>query len=103
MPFTGETMRLYTFAFAAVLFVTLDSHAQVEGRGQLLHDKHCLSCHATRIYTREDRKAAKWEQVREQVDRWQKNVSLGWKDAEIDLVTEYLARRFYHIECPSKC
>lgn len=99
----GGTMRLYTFAFAAVLFITLESQAQAEGQGQLLHDTHCLSCHATRVYTRADRKAGTFEQVREQVDRWQKNVSLNWQDAEIDLVTEYLARRFYQIDCPSKC
>lgn len=96
-------MRLYTFAFAAVLFVTLDSHAQDEGRGRLLHDTHCISCHTTRVYSRPDRKAGDYQQVRDQVDRWQKNVSLNWQDAEIELVTEYIATRFYRYDCPTKC
>ncbi len=96
-------MRLYVFAFAALVFVTLDLHAQEDDRGRMLHDAHCVSCHATRVYTRPDRVAGDYQQVRAQVDRWQKNVSLNWKDADADLVTDYIASRYYRFECPSKC
>jgi mono/diheme cytochrome c family protein len=96
-------MRLYLFAFAALVFVTLDVHAQETSRGRTLHDAYCMSCHATRVYTRPDRAARDYQQVREQVDRWQKNVSLNWEDADIDLVTAYIASRFYGFDCPAKC
>lgn len=96
-------MRLYLFAFAALVFVTVDAHAQDGGRGRTLHDTHCISCHDSRVYTRATRTAGDYGQVREQVDRWQKNVSLGWQDADIDLVTEYIVKRYYRFDCPEKC
>jgi len=96
-------MRLYLLTFIALVLVTVDSHAQEGGRGRTLHDTHCISCHDSRVYTRTTRKAADYEQVREQVDRWQKNVSLGWQDTDIDLVTGYIAARYYRFDCPATC
>lgn len=96
-------MRFYLFAFAALVFVTVDAHAQDAGRGRTLHDTHCISCHDSRVYTRATRTAGDYGQVRDQVDRWQKNVSLGWQDADIDLVTGYIVNRYYRFDCPEKC
>jgi hypothetical protein len=60
-------------------------------------------CHDTRVYTRSDRLAKDYAAVRDQVDRWQKNVKLNWSGADIDLVTAYLADRFYKVPCPGTC
>ena len=48
-------MRMYVLAFVGLVFVTVDAHAQDYARGKALHDTHCMACHDTRVYTREDR------------------------------------------------
>ena len=96
-------MRLHWFAFVGLVFVTVDAHAQDYARGKALHDTHCIACHDTRVYTREDRIARDYDQVRAQVVRWQQNVSLYWDAADINQVTGYIASRYYRFKCPDQC
>ena len=101
---TGEnSMRMYLLAFVGLVFVTVDAHAQDYARGKALHDNHCMACHDTRVYTREDRMARDYDQVRAQVVRWQHNVSLYWDVADIDQVTGHIASRYYGFKCPEQC
>jgi hypothetical protein len=62
---------------------------------QTPHDRHCLACHGTQIYTRANRTAKDYAGLRAQVDFWQKNMSLNWSRTEIDAVTSYLAQTYY--------
>ena len=62
-----------------------------------------MACHDTRVYTREDRMARDYDQVRAQVVRWQQNVSLVWDVADINQVTGYIASRYYRFKCPDQC
>jgi hypothetical protein len=96
-------MRLYLLAFIGLVFVTVDSFAQDLQRGKMLHDTHCIACHDARIYTRENRVARDPERLRVEVDRWQKNTSLGWDEADIDAVTGFLAARYYGLDCKPGC
>lgn len=64
---------------------------------QALHDRHCLACHGTQIYTRANRIAKDRDGLRAQVDFWQKNMSLNWGRTEIDAVTSYLAQTYYKL------
>ena len=67
-------------------------------RGRLLHDTHCISCHDTQIYKRDNNKVAtNYDEIRTQVLRWQTNVFLRWSASDIDAVTSYLARTFYRV------
>ena len=91
-------MTLKNVALAAVLLATLP--AQAADRAQTLHDTYCVMCHTTQLYTRSDRLANDYEGLREQVNRWQQNVSLKWSEADIDLVAGYLAQRYYKMPCP---
>lgn len=72
-------------------------------RARTLHDTYCVMCHGTQVYTRADRLARDYAGLREQVDRWQKNVSLNWSRADIDAVAGYLAARYYKVPCPASC
>ena len=72
-------------------------------RGRTLHDAYCQMCHDTQVYTRKDRLATNYAEIRAQVVRWQDNASLGWSADDIDRVTGYLARQFYRTDCPAGC
>ncbi|MEX0960057.1 MAG: hypothetical protein WDZ63_12285 [Burkholderiales bacterium] len=72
-------------------------------RAHMLHETYCVMCHDSQVYTRSGRLAQNHAQIREQVDRWQDNVSLDWSAADIDLMTNYLARRYYNVPCPDAC
>ena len=68
-----------------------------------LHDTYCIMCHDTQVYTRDSRMARDYDGIREQVDRWQTNLSLNWSQNEIDLMTTWLAKRYYKVSCPHGC
>jgi mono/diheme cytochrome c family protein len=70
------------------------------GRGVMLHDTHCLTCHDTRVYKRGSKVAQNYDQVRAEVVRWQRTAALRWSDADIDAVAVYLAQTFYKLPCP---
>ena len=70
------------------------------GRGRLLHDMHCISCHDAQAYKRDSKIASNYDEVRSQVLRWQNNVFLRWSAEDIDAVATYLARAFYKLPCP---
>lgn len=96
-------MRRLTLALALLLGLGANAYAQDGGRGQSLHDTHCVMCHDTRVYTRSDRVANNWDQVRVEVLRWQKAVSLNWAEPDVDAVTNFIAEKYYGIDCPAVC
>jgi len=82
-------MKLRTIAFAALVAATIDARAQEPLPGQILHDTHCVVCHDSRVYTREERRARDYREIRAQVRRWQQNIGLKWDDADIERVSNY--------------
>jgi hypothetical protein len=48
------------------------------------------------VHWREKKLATNWSALLEQVDRWQKNLSLEWNDSDIDDVAGYLNATYYH-------
>jgi mono/diheme cytochrome c family protein len=89
----------------AVLTITLAiaGNALAQSKAQTMHDTYCVACHGTEVYTREGRLARDYPSLREQVQRWQANVNLGWSDADIDAVAAWLAERYYGLSCPEDC
>lgn len=65
-------------------------------RGQLLYSLHCASCHDAEVHWREKKLATSWSVLLEQVNRWQKNLSLEWSSSDIDDVAAYLNATYYH-------
>lgn len=89
-----------TLLFWCVLSVPVSVLAEQIGysanRGQLLYSLHCASCHDTEVHWREKKLATNWSALLEQVNRWQKNLSLEWNSSDIDDVAGYLNETYYH-------
>jgi mono/diheme cytochrome c family protein len=85
-------MRLFCISVLAVcaLVQAGSAAAQDNGRGKLLYDNHCGSCHNSAIHGRKDRWPQSLDQLRAIVDQWQTAQKLGWNREEIDDVTAYL-------------
>ena len=96
-------MKLRAIAFAVLAAATIYARAQELPRGQLLHDTYCVFCHDSRVYSREDRLARDYREIRAQVRRWQQNVGLKWNDADIDKVSNYIAAKYYKLPCLDAC
>lgn len=71
-----------------------------QGRGQLLYENHCLSCHDSIVHIRTRHKARSLEEVRQSTRRWAKELRLPWSKEEIDEVSFYLNARFYRFGQP---
>ena len=64
-------------------------------RGQLLYENHCASCHDSGVHLRQSGKAHSVKDIRQWVIRWSKNLELDWTNNDVDVVTDYINRRFY--------
>ena len=80
--------------FAAVLAMGGSALADVQ-HGQQLHDAHCMKCHDTGVYTRENRLVSSRDALTKQVKRCELNLGLRWFDKDINDVAEYLNQSFY--------
>jgi mono/diheme cytochrome c family protein len=96
-------MEFRAIAFAVLVAATIDARAQEPLPGQILHDTYCVICHDSRVYTREERLARDYREIRAQVRRWQQNIGLKWDDADIERVSNYIASKFYRLACPEAC
>ena len=80
--------------FAALLATGSYTLADAE-RGQQLHDEHCMKCHDSGVYTRENRRVADQAALVKQVKRCELNLGLRWFDNDINDVAQYLNQSFY--------
>ncbi len=96
-------MRAVTFIGTTLLALAPAVLDAAQDRARTLHDTYCLACHGTQTYTRADRIVTDYGGLRTEVDRWQRNMSLNWSRADIDIVTAHLAERYYKLACPAPC
>ena len=68
---------------------------QVVDRGQLLYENHCTMCHESSIHHRKTNKAHSVRDIRQWVIHWAIHLKLNWGEDDVDVVTEYVNRRFY--------
>lgn len=66
--------------------------------GQQLHDKSCLSCHDSRMYTRANRSVKTPAQLAARIAGCNANTGAGWFPDEERHVAAYLNQRFYHFK-----
>jgi mono/diheme cytochrome c family protein len=94
----NEDSILFSAIITAGLTLLLSTSAQGadSGRGGLLYENHCLSCHESTVHVRDNHKVNSIDEIRAQVIRWAKNQMLEWGPAEIDDVVDYLDEHFYH-------
>jgi cytochrome c553 len=85
---------------AAALFPLLAATQvlQADDAGKALVDSKCTSCHGDAVYTRENRRVTTLDGLRKQVRRCELSLGLKWFDNDIDAVTAYLNKNYYHFE-----
>jgi hypothetical protein len=66
--------------------------------GQALHDKSCVACHGTQVYSRNDRKIKTPAQLAGRISGCNANTGAGWFPEEEQHVGAYLNRNFYHFK-----
>jgi len=66
--------------------------------GQQLHNKSCVKCHNSGVYTREDRFIANKDALKTQVQRCNVNVGAQWFDEDVDDVTDFLNTTYYKFQ-----
>lgn len=65
--------------------------------GQSLHDAHCMKCHDSGVYTRNDRRITSLEGLRKQVARCELSLGLTWFDDQRENVVQYLNSTYYKL------
>lgn len=63
--------------------------------GKALHDKTCLACHDSKMYTRADRKIKTATQLAGRVSGCNANTGAGWFPEDELNVSAYLNQQFY--------
>ena len=67
-------------------------------RGEALYLQHCLGCHESNAYIRQDRRVSDLTDLRRWVARWAFYLRLQWGGQELGDVTAYLNRAYYGFE-----
>ncbi|WP_020558073.1 c-type cytochrome [Thiofilum flexile] len=75
------------------------SDAQIQA-GKAIHDKNCISCHDSSVYTRLERRINNYSELLAQVRRCDANLSARLFDEEIQQVTLYLNQTYYQFDLP---
>lgn len=85
------------FAIVAFAAIALPSQAQDAGRGKLLYEAHCLSCHYERIHKRDPARSTIRSRtaLRVEVGRWAEQVKRPLSIEDTDDIAEYLNRSHY--------
>jgi len=69
-----------------------------EMRGELLYMTNCDACHTSSMHWREKKLAKDWKSLKQQVVRWQTIAKTSWTKQDIEDVTLYLNKRYYHYQ-----
>jgi len=88
--------RVVAIAVSALLAGSGSGVAESFDRGQALYENHCMSCHEAVVHTRGTRRATSIAELRKWVATWSFHASLDWSSEEIDDVTAFMDRRYYH-------
>ena len=81
-----------------VLLAAASAAAADVQAGKKLHDQHCMQCHDSSVYTREDRRVNSLAGLTKQVRRCQLSQGLQWFDQDIQNVVQYLNQTHYHFK-----
>ena len=84
-------------AIVALAAIALPAEAQDAGRGKLLYETHCLSCHYERIHKRDPARSTVRSNtaLRLEVGRWSAQAKRPFTIQDLDDIAEYLDRSHY--------
>ncbi|MET0108318.1 MAG: cytochrome c [Candidatus Thiodiazotropha sp.] len=63
--------------------------------GKQLNEEHCVRCHGSEVYTRDNRRVTSLPGLHKQVRFCQQNLGLTWFDDQIESTAAYLNLEFY--------
>ena len=90
-----HTHRTAQILLLAGLAMPLAATAADLKAGQALHDAHCMKCHDSGVYSRDDRRITSLEGLRKQVARCELSLGLTWFDDQRENVVQYLNSTYY--------
>lgn len=61
----------------------------------MLYENHCTGCHESEVHIRDKREVRSEDDLRRWIVRWQKELGLGWTEAEVEDVRRFLGERYY--------
>jgi hypothetical protein len=93
-----QRQLLITGLAALVSLLATTALAETSEQAESLHETHCLSCHGTEVYTREERLVGSFDGLERQVQRCETALGLSWFDEDIKSVSTYLNHHFYQFE-----
>ena len=79
----------------SLLLLASSAAAQETGRGRLLYETHCGSCHYERVHERLRSEVKDLADLRDTVARWSKQTKHRFTLDEIEEVVQYLNRSHY--------
>ena len=82
---------------AVLLAATTGVRAADAERGRQLNAANCGQCHDDGLYRSGARKAKSLAQIAAQVRKGEQALGLGWSDADVADVTEYLNSTYYRL------
>lgn len=64
-------------------------------RGRALYENHCQVCHTPRVHSRANKLPINRDELRDIVDRWQREEQLRWSAQDVTDVVEFLGQTRY--------
>ncbi len=86
------------WVFAACLCAAATAGAQDFGRGALLYDSHCITCHREGLHDRQNSKVETYADLRYQVERWTKQTGYRFNSGEREDLIEFLDATHYRLD-----
>ena len=94
-------LRLFPILFLPLLSQTLHADSMLLGdakQGEALHNKSCVACHTSSVYTRPDRTVKTIGGLVGRVNGCNAQLSLDLPKDKIDDLVKYLNDRYYKFE-----
>jgi len=85
---------LFSVVTSILLSCAMPVSADAE-RGRLLYENHCMSCHASTVHIRDQRKSKTPAELHAWILRWSEELKLNWREAERADVYQHLNNRYY--------
>lgn len=92
---TEQRMETKTTGIAAAQMPADGDHT-----GKAIHDKSCMNCHDSGVYTRPDRKMTDYTMLSGQVRRCDANIGSKLFEEDMDKISDYLSDTYYKFAKP---
>lgn len=95
-----KTKRNFPAHLLTILSITAFSplHAADTAAGKAMHDKNCLACHDTGVYTRENRQIISLDALRKRVTRCELSQGMDVTPEQTEDIVQYLNESFYQFK-----